>query len=228
MRLRDRVWLRGLMQPDDGGGAAGAGAGAGGAAAGAAGAGAPAPDAAALKAANERLAGELATLKGQLSETTKSLEALKSLNPEDSRKQVDALSKKLGDYELREKRGAALQDAVSKATEFTVDVDKARKYVERVATTPESVEGAVKEAVELFGVKKAAPGAGAAGAAAGAAGQQQAAAGAQRGFSGQPADGQGAGDSAERVNLGTLYRTNPEAYKAKIAEGRKNIPFLNQ
>lgn len=137
----------------------------------------------------------LEELQGKLGETTKKLEA----------------------YEAREARTAALDAALAEATKggLTVDVERARKFVERVGGDPAS---AAKEAVELFGVpasQKATPGQGS-GAGAGA-----------RAFAGQP-DGEKKAAAVTKVDeLVKLSKENPEAYRQAVAERRKSIPFFS-
>lgn len=215
-----------LFEGEGAGGGAGAGsAGASGAAGeggqGAAGAGSAGGEqnVEGLKSALEKERTARKDLQKQLRETQDALSKIQTDGGsiEDLKTKLGAAESRLKIFETKEQKGSALDQAIQKATTdgLVVDVEKARKYVERLDGKPEDL---AKEAVELFGTKKGPPAKGDAG--------QGDGAGQDRAFKGQPGQQQPAGANVATADLGKLFRENPEAYKAEMAKQRSEIPFF--
>lgn len=204
------------------GGAAGSGAGQGGSggdsAAGAGGGGGE--DVSGLKSALVKERENNKELARQLNEAKSAVAKIQTDagSVEDFKKQLGEMTAKLKSYEARDARNAALDLAITAAEKegVVVDVAKAKKYAEKVGG--EDFTALAKEAVELFGVKKAPAADGNPGA------------GASRAFNGQPT-GDNPGDRPPATgplpkDLGRLYKENRAQYDAIMAERRKGNPFL--
>lgn len=211
MKVRNMLW-----GADDGGGAGGGAAD--GDKKGAAGNGG-ADDAAGLKSALEKERANGKELRRQLAEVQGSLTKLQADagSVEDLKKKLGEASERLTAYEKREARINALSKAAAAAAKegLVVDVEKARRYIEKVAG--DDAEALANEAVELFGTKAPEKKE-----------EKKTDAGSVRAFGGQPTDDKkGAGDGGkEPVNLGKLYREDRARYDAIMAEQRKDIPFF--
>ena len=207
MKLRSVFWAA-----DDGGGGAppdgekksGGGGGGG-------------DDVAGLKSALEKERTNAKELRRQLTEVQGSLAKLQADagSVEDLKKKLGEASEKLTAYEKREARISALAKAAEAATKegLVVDVENARRYIERVAG--DDADALAKEAVELFGTKAPEK-----------KDEKKTDAGSGRAFGGQPTDDKKGAAPDQPRDLGRLYKEDRARYDAIMAEQRKGIPFF--
>lgn len=166
-------------------------------------------DVAGLKSALEKERQAVKDLKAQMKELGDL--AKKAKDADKIAEQLEGLKGKLGEYEFRDARDAALGKAIEVATKdgkFEVDADKARRLVAKLANR-ESLEADVAEIVETLKAEKR---------------EEQKLK--DPALKGQPAkNGSGKTTEVPYADWARLKREDPEAYDEMIKSRRGAVPF---